>query len=356
MIFMQNKSVKAFYISLPLQGKLFYLMIILGFIISSLNTVVNLVLRLSAYVVLTTFLTAILCLIIMLFALKTKNYLRMAVITFSLLILFVYPSLWFFNDGSLGPTLSVYVFNTAIMPIILDKKKVFRFILLEFLSIFTLMYIEYNFPQLIIHYPDIITRFIDIFFGTCILIAFSYAMINGLMREYIERIKELHEVQKQLEMQSVTDELSGLFNRRYIMGHITQLLEDKKPFSLIMFDIDNFKGINDTYGHNIGDEVIIGVGHLVQHHLPKNCVVGRIGGEEYLIVLQDIDVDTSKKIADQLLRTISDYTWTINGLRVTVSGGFYTRLTDDSIIHLLKEVDLRLYDAKAKGKNRITYM
>ena len=123
--------------------------------------------------------------------------------------------------------------------------------------------------------------------------------------------------------------------------------------TVIMFDIDDFKIINDTYGHSIGDEVILGVSELLTLNTRENDIVGRIGGEEFLIVLSNANYGLALIIAEKLRLLISEKKWSKENLSVTVSGGVYTKEDTDTVEKTLEKVDVYLYKSKREGKNII---
>ncbi|NYT74109.1 diguanylate cyclase [Halomonas sp. QX-2] len=171
--------------------------------------------------------------------------------------------------------------------------------------------------------------------------------------------------QKQLENTlaylSVTDELTGLFNRRYLtraLGDSMKLYRRyKTPFSLISLDIDHFKRINDSYGHLVGDRVLSKIGKLMKNRLRVTDIVGRMGGEEFLVILPNTSEEEAIQIADNF-RQVVNQTEFLNEdyipFVVAVSGGVL-EMTDDvtSVEDLLKRSDRLLYEAKESGRNMI---
>ena len=145
----------------PLQGKIFYLLILLALILSVVTSAANIFLQLGWPIILTTLFLGIFCLFILIITLKTTNYIRSAYITFWMLLLLIYPALWFFNGGTSGPTLSVYIFNTFLTSILFDKAKTKALLTVQFVTLALLLYIEYTMPELITPYATTQIRFID---------------------------------------------------------------------------------------------------------------------------------------------------------------------------------------------------
>ncbi len=161
---------------------------------------------------------------------------------------------------------------------------------------------------------------------------------------------------------ALTDALTGLFNRRYVMGHLERLLlksgEQKKTFAVLMLDIDHFKQVNDTYGHAAGDMVLMEFARRISRHMRNFDLVARIGGEEFLVILPDIDLAMAGTIAERLCAVIADepIVCTPNGTAVTVSTSIGVTLageTSEPVDAVLKRADTALYRAKNAGRNRV---
>ena len=123
------------------------------------------------------------------------------------------------------------------------------------------------------------------------------------------------------------------------------------PLSVIMLDIDNFKRVNDQYGHLIGDQVIIGVANILLESCRKTDIVCRYGGEEYLIILPNTRLADSHLLCERI-RSAVEKSCLENGLSITISGGaceFKDHMTSEDLI---KNADVCLYKAKSSGKNR----
>jgi diguanylate cyclase (GGDEF)-like protein len=125
--------------------------------------------------------------------------------------------------------------------------------------------------------------------------------------------------------------------------------------SLIIFDLDDFKHINDTYGHIAGDKTLIYVAKVLKNSLRNEVKAYRFGGEEFVIVLNRIDIQEAKKIANRILKTISDskLIYKNNTIKITMSGGITTHKAKDTIESIIERADKALYKAKDNGKNRV---
>ena len=161
---------------------------------------------------------------------------------------------------------------------------------------------------------------------------------------------------------SIKDPLSNLYNRRYIFDYLDKLLarqvDKKSELSVMMVDIDDFKELNNKYGHPFGDYVIEKIGEIGQAILRNDDVMARIGGEEYLCVLPRIEEQQCLLIAQRFLKNVNQYKFTTeNGmtLSITVSIGI-TSLSGAPLDGptLYTQADEALYHSKQQGKNQVT--
>ena len=171
---------------------------------------------------------------------------------------------------------------------------------------------------------------------------------------------ELEKYSKQLKMQATTDTLTGLANRRKITEllkeEIKKLEEDNNNnFNIIMLDIDFFKKVNDNYGHPMGDEVIKKVSNHMQDKVGSEGVVGRFGGEEFLTILYNNDIQQAAILADQIRSDIESKKIEFEGkqISVTVSMGIACSTETGVYQELLNKADERLYKAKENGRNKV---
>jgi diguanylate cyclase (GGDEF)-like protein len=158
-----------------------------------------------------------------------------------------------------------------------------------------------------------------------------------------------------------TDVLTGINNRRAFFERADQLLSycqrHQHPLCVLVMDLDHFKAINDTYGHHAGDMVLRQVGELLQTSFRAADLCGRLGGEEFAMVLADTPIEAGLSMAEQLRRDISQLTVELSQgqtLQVTVSLGVVAaHLSSDDLPMLLQRADEAMYRAKARGRNRV---
>lgn len=174
--------------------------------------------------------------------------------------------------------------------------------------------------------------------------------ITALEVVYLNR--QLIKTNQRLEGLARTDPLTKCWNRYYTELVIEELGQSATPFALLMFDIDNFKKINDTYGHSVGDDILCDITHLVQKTLRSNDHLGRWGGEEFIVITQGLGQEASLQLANRLCRHVEEHTFSIAD-RVTISIGLTLIQPDDQPRQLLERVDKGMYLAKTTGKNRV---
>ena len=176
-------------------------------------------------------------------------------------------------------------------------------------------------------------------------------------RRYQDRLRANYERSLSL---ALTDSLTGLYNRRYMTRHLEGLVQrmrdSGKPLSVMLFDIDRFKAINDTYGHPVGDEVLRRIAQCVTANVRSFDMVARFGGEEFVVLMPDTSTEVAVGVAERLRDRIAAEPIVVPGcpdpLQVTVSIGIAAASPLDRPDDLLRRADAAMYEAKAGGRNR----
>ncbi|MEX0751385.1 MAG: PleD family two-component system response regulator [Xanthobacteraceae bacterium] len=177
-------------------------------------------------------------------------------------------------------------------------------------------------------------------------------------KRYTERLRD--NVQHSIEM-AITDPLTGLYNRRYMESHLGALMEQatarKKPLTVLVLDIDFFKAINDTHGHDAGDEVLHEFATRIKKSIRGIDLACRYGGEEFVVVMPETDLAVATLVAERLRRRIATEPFPLRQsevmIEVTISVGISALAPNDDPASILKRADRALYRAKRDGRNRV---
>lgn len=184
---------------------------------------------------------------------------------------------------------------------------------------------------------------------TAIMICFSI-----ILKMYEEKAKSLEKINQELRSAALKDPLTNLWNRNYMNYFLDELISTNIEMSIIMFDIDYFKSINDQYGHPVGDEVLKEFSKIILKIIPKNAVAIRYGGEEFLVIAPNMNLNECKNLAEKIRKSVEEKL-KIKEMKktVTISGGvceFNKNMNKNSLI---KKADENLYIAKNNGRNKI---
>lgn len=182
----------------------------------------------------------------------------------------------------------------------------------------------------------------------------SMAMVALLSIFMSDLVSQRNRLLRNALHQADTDRLTGLYNRNFVMRLIAQD-SDPQPTGIVLVDIDHFKSINDTYGHHVGDRVIVAVATTIRQHLRQTDIAARWGGEEFLLILRDITRDQLSDLCQHLVAAVSSLSELDKDRpSVTISAGatHVPALTVQVFSQALSAADLRLYDAKHSGRNR----
>jgi len=184
--------------------------------------------------------------------------------------------------------------------------------------------------------------------------------LNRAKRQLEKELKKKKELEVNLKNQASTDSLTGLTNRRYFFGSCLKEMEHairyNTKLSYLTIDIDNFKVVNDTYGHPFGDEVIRSIAQLMIKHTRSTDYIARIGGEEFAVLMPATGIDLAFQMADRLRENIAKCNIIFDNkvIQVTVSIGLsHLKKQDNDIETIVKRSDDALYEAKESGRNKV---
>lgn len=180
----------------------------------------------------------------------------------------------------------------------------------------------------------------------------KYEDLNkALSQTVLKRTQALENTNRKLRDIASKDSLTGLLNHKHIINQLSKLVVAKKPFSVFLFDIDHFKIVNDLFGHQIGDMVLLKISHILKQD--KSIICGRYGGEEFLILMPDVELTDAIVYCQDLLIKIETYEF-IRGHKITISGGVVGHQLGTAT-EIIQVADAYLYQAKNSGRNRIEH-
>ena len=247
---------------------------------------------------------------------------------------------------------------------------IFRLSLNQFFVLVGVAAVTYAGSNIILHHyhPEVVNPFLETIRTALLIVALLWFSLIGY---YIQRLREkvvtanadLQKALDRIEQLAIHDELTGVYNRR----HLVDILEREKAladrsginFAVCLLDLDDFKQINDTYGHLAGDSVLRDFAQAIKHDIRKEDYVARYGGEEFIVLFTGtrcVDNGTDCALRIQAITRRLMFKDVHPDIRLTVSIGMTIYRFDESIDDLLTRADTAMYQAKNGGKNRVAYM
>ena len=257
----------------------------------------------------------------------TKNYERLSLIVVIFLSFIFFPTMWLVTGGTFASIPYYMIINAGIIALLLTGLQRKILLLLFALVVAGLMVMEYRVPDLVVSYDSDLVRYIDLAFGLFICLFAIAVLISVLIDCYVGELKKSKQYLEALEE------------------------KNKEKLTVAMVDIDNFKMINDKYGHLFGDYVLKRIVRTIISNLRQDDIVGRYGGDEFLIILRDTSKEKGYAMMERVRKKILELEWE-DDLIITISGGII-EVEGEEVTDLLKKVDKLLYRAKHKKKNLI---
>lgn len=195
----------------------------------------------------------------------------------------------------------------------------------------------------------------DFDFNRYVLKIFYLVTITYVMYEVNKQIDSFRDKEKQARDLAHKDPLTNLFNRLLLPDNFEKMRkyneETKNPFAVLIFDIDNFKNINDQYGHIYGDKVLVEIARILKEHIVSDDFLCRFGGEEFLAFIKDIDEQQASIFANKIREEIENYDF--DGIKITISIGINIFKKDCTMIENITWADKAMYLVKNDGKNKV---
>jgi len=177
-----------------------------------------------------------------------------------------------------------------------------------------------------------------------------------LQRLVDKKTEDLKSALKEIGKLANTDKLTNLYNRNILDEHLEKEIERSSrygnTFSIIMVDIDHFKDVNDVYGHIAGDEVLVQLSNILLNSVRKTDVVGRWGGEEFLVISPETNAQNACELAEKLRCSVESHSFKVDR-KITLSAGVTSYVSGDTSDTLLTRADKALYSSKQSGRNKV---
>lgn len=189
-----------------------------------------------------------------------------------------------------------------------------------------------------------------------IVVTATAVMLCALIYQYTLQREQIVTISRKLEYAANRDALTGVYNRRYLIHTLNQWMStEDKQFLVVLVDIDNFKEINDTYGHVYGDEVLVELARLMEENIGEKGIAARYGGEEFMALFEETDRERAVEIMNRINRGLGRYSMKTRKITITFSGGLVEYKTDGRLDELFRNADRKLYEAKNRGKNQVIF-
>jgi diguanylate cyclase (GGDEF)-like protein len=187
---------------------------------------------------------------------------------------------------------------------------------------------------------------------SCLLLSKHWSSTLQYMTSFSQGLKKIAE----------HDALTGLYNRYYLYDYgrkeVAKAIRSNQPIALLMIDIDNFKKINDTYGHLVGDEVLTGLAQQIKKNTRTYDIAVRFGGEEFVLLLPGASINQANTVAEKIRKSVESYKFsTKEGIIISITISIGVSILRPGILSLealIEEADVALYESKEQGRNRVT--
>ncbi len=185
----------------------------------------------------------------------------------------------------------------------------------------------------------------------------SETYLQSRLESLEHSLDDMRRISRRLRRRVETDALTRAATRQTLLRHIRQLLQrpEERPFCVAMMDLDHFKAVNDTHGHPVGDRVLVDVVRRIRSAMRDSDLLGRYGGEEFILLLRNTRLETAQRIAERIREHVAASPVRVGGrdIGMSVSIGLVQARKDDSVESLVDRADACLYEAKRQGRNRV---
>lgn len=266
------------------------------------------------------------------------------------IVIVIIPLGWY-NSGANNNNVIAYIFLvSSVITFLFDGYYRFSLIVISVLVFLIFLYFEFFVPDiLIVHDKEL--QFFDRLIQIPMVILVNFFMLRQFANTFYEKNELLNDLNHKLEDIAYHDDLTNVNNRSFIFERYQEAMKRNRPFISIMIDVDNFKQVNDEFGHLDGDALLRELGQVLKKHFGHYGYIARYGGDEFVMLLH-LDVDT----IEFKLHAFLDHFRSLDIVKLTgatLSGGYDSYMNGQSLDEHLRSVDVTLYKAKNSGKNKI---
>lgn len=359
--FRQNRFVdgwkKRFSPTAPMNIRLYYLICLLTlFFSASLLYVVLNAVSFQPYKIITIVFSSFISLSAAYHFFSKYNYTYGLIATVIICFLII-PAIFLCSAGVKGGGLFLFIFGIFFLTVVV-KKNLTYLILILFIEYVSMMFLSLAFPR-IVFINETITSVtaivINFLIASVIIFIFLRIIITGYHREH----RQLRITNEKLNHELITDDLTEIYNHRYIASELVRAVaeanENSKLF-LLMYDIDDFKAVNDKYGHTVGNDILYEFAQMINNEIGKEGICARYGGEEFVILFKNKTADEVFAVAEKIRKNVESKLFVPDtDKKITVSCGIAKYKMGDNAEEFLESVDFKMYSAKQQGKNKTVF-
>ena len=348
--------------SLPFESHIISIFLWGEFVLAILSVIENTILNIDPWHNAMQLIMASGCGLTLLFSKKIGDKLIRPLLLISTFIYF--PYCFVFNSGVNG-TVLLFLMLAMYINAMMFRGAVRICVLIATILYYNGLFLaQYMNPSLFMPYPNELSRIWDYLFSFTACCITLFWITNSFLRAYeTERkkannlVKKLEENNHELENLSIHDPLTGIYNRRHLIRmleyELSDIRDDANQFCILMMDLDNFKEVNDTYGHGFGDEALISFAKATAERLREYDVFARYGGDEFVVLLPACNPEKAYFIAQRVRQRTEKLIFRIP-IHVTVSIGLAIIQPGDTALMAIGRADRQLYLAKQNGRNNVT--
>jgi len=357
----QNRFVdgwkKRFSPTAPMNIRLYYLICLLAlFFSASLLYVVLNAVSFQPYKIITIVFSAFIALSATYHFFSKYNY-TYGLIATVIICFIIIPAIFLCSAGVKGGGLFLFIFGIFFLTVVV-KRKFMYLILVLFTEYVSMMFLSLAFPR-IVFINETTTSVTAIVINFLIVSLIIYIFLRIIITGYHKEHKQLRITNEKLNHELITDDLTGIFNHRYIASELIRAVAEANENSelfLLMYDIDDFKTVNDEYGHTVGNDILYEVAQMIDSEIGKEGVCARYGGEEFVVLFKNKNAEEVFAIAEKIRKSVESKLFIPDtNKKITVSCGIAKYKMGDNAEEFLRSVDFKMYSAKHQGKNQTVF-